>query len=617
MPERTLRWHGLLNARTPLAMNGGNGAGLGHERRFSGPRPNGSIAPFWVIYGTVVGLANRPQALLFAKAPPESGRYGPVGPGRHNLRLKSRAKVPLVAILGWGGAGVPVQPVERKLAAIFAADIAGYSRLMARDEVTTLTRLKACRVIVDGLIASHRGRIFNTAGDSVVADFASAVDAVQCAVAVQEAIAIENAGSVAAEPMQFRIGVHVGDVLVDGENLLGDGVNVAARLETLAEPGGICVSRVVRDQVRDKLDFAFEDRGEQQVKNIARPVRVFNVKVAGDRAIPAPDALVAAPLALPDKPSLAVLPFANLSGDPDQEYFADGMVEELTTAIARLPWLFVIARNSSFTYKGKAVDVKQVGRELGVHYVLEGSVRKGGDRVRITGQLIDTTNGAHIWADRFDGALDDIFELQDQIASSVVGAIEPRLRLAEIERATRKPTSSLDAYDLYLRALSQLHKLSPESFRETIRLLGEALAIDPSYAPAAALFGYCRTWQRADGWESLSDGAVAEAVALARQAADTGRDDPDALWMAGWTISYLAGDHATGLGLIERALMLNANSALAWCAHGYVLSWAGTSQPEPAIESLNHAMRLSPLDPLGYTFNFGMASAYMVAGRFE
>jgi adenylate cyclase len=331
---------------------------------------------------------------------------------------------------------VPVHPVERKLAAIFAADIAGYSRLMARDEVGTLGRLKACRAIIDELITSHRGRIFNTAGDSVVADFASAVDAVQCAVAVQAAITMENTGGAADEPMQFRIGVHVGDVMVDGENLLGDGVNIAARLESLAEPGTICVSAVARDQVGNRLPLTFDDLGEQQVKNIPDAIRVYRVRTEVPAAQPV------AALSLPDKPSLAVLPFQNMSGDPEQEYFADGIVEEITTAIARFPWLFVIARNSTFTYKGKAVDVRQVARELGVRYVLEGSVRKAGNRVRITGQLIDAATGAHLWADRFDGSLDDIFELQDEVASRVIVAIEPRLRLTESDRASRPRTST-------------------------------------------------------------------------------------------------------------------------------------------------------------------------------
>jgi TolB-like protein len=504
---------------------------------------------------------------------------------------------------------VPAPPVERKLAAIFAADIAGYSRLMARDEVGTLTRLKACRVIVDGLIASHRGRIFNTAGDSVVADFASAVDAVQCAVAVQAAIATENAGCIADEPLLFRIGVHVGDIIVDGENLLGDGVNIAARLEALAEPGAVCVSAAARDYIGNKLPLAFDDLGDQQVKNIAQPIRVYRVQVAE------PAAQSVAALPLPDKPSLAVLPFQNMSGDPEQEYFADGIVEDITTAIARLSWLFVIARNSSFTYKGKAVDLKQVGRELGVRYVLEGSVRKAGNRVRITGQLIDTTSGAHIWADRFDGALDDIFELQDQVASSVAGAIEPRLRQAEIERAARKPTDSLDAYDLYLRALAQLHKYTDEGLVEAVTLAKRALAIDPSYAPAAAMVGWGRMLQRIQGWGAVSEADVAEAIVLARQAIEVGRNDPDVLSMAGYTISLLAGDNAAAAALIDRALALNPNSAIAWNARGFVL--AVQSEFAAAIEANQQAMRLSPRDPLAFFFAVTIAFAHLAAGRYE
>jgi TolB-like protein len=360
---------------------------------------------------------------------------------------------------------VPIHPVERKLAAIFAADIAGYSRLMASDEVGTLARLKACRAVVDDLIASHRGRVFNTAGDSVVADFASAVNAVRCAVAVQAAIAIENAGGTADESMRYRIGVHVGDVIVDGENLLGDGVNIAARLEALAKPGSICISAVVREQVGNKLSVAFDDLGERHVKNIAQAIRVYRVR--SER----PANRSAAALPLPDKPSIAVLPFQNMSGDPEQEYFADGMVEEILTALSRSRWLFVIARNSSFTYKGQAVDVKQVGRELGVRYVLEDSVRKGGDRIRITGQLIDAGTGAHLWADRFGGTQEDIFELQDRVTASVVGTLAPQVERAEIHRAKRKPTESLDAYDNYLRGVAALHAV----FDGNKEAVGEAL----------------------------------------------------------------------------------------------------------------------------------------------
>jgi TolB-like protein len=324
-------------------------------------------------------------------------------------------------------------------------------------------------------------------------------------------------------------------------------------------------------------------------------------------------AVVALPL--PDKPSLAVLPFQNLSGDPEQEYFVDGVVEEIITAISRLPWLFVIARNSSFAYKGKSPDLRQVGRELGVRYVLEGSVRKAGNRVRITGQLIDTTTSAHIWADRFDGALDDIFELQDQVASSVVGAIEPKLRQSEIERATRKPTESLDAWDLYLRALALRHRYTEESMREAIALLQRALAIDPSYAPAAAMIALCRVFQRIQDWGPIAEAEIAEGARLARQAIETGKDDPDALWMAGFSLPRLAGDKATGESAVDRALLLNPNSAYAWMARGG-LSYM-QNRPGPAIEAYEHAMRLSPLDPLGYLFTCGLAFGHTIAGEYE
>jgi TolB-like protein/class 3 adenylate cyclase len=327
-------------------------------------------------------------------------------------------------------------PSVRRLTAILAADVAGYSRLMGADEEGTLERLKAHRrALVDPKIVEHHGRIVKTTGDGMLVEFASVVDAVRCAVEVQRGMVERNAVIPADERIEFRVGINLGDVIVDDDDIFGDGVNIAARLEALADPGGICISRVVRDQVRDKVSFAFEDLGEQQVKNIARSVRAYRIPL-GETASPK------VPLPLPEKPSLAVLPFQNMSGDPEQEYFTDGMVEEITTAMSRLPWLFVIARNSSFAYKGKSPDVRQVGRELGVRYVVEGSVRRAGDRVRITGQLIDTTIGAHIWADRFDGALDDVFELQDQVASSVVGVIEPKLRLrdrAGDPQADRKP----------------------------------------------------------------------------------------------------------------------------------------------------------------------------------
>src|SRR5271170_6742005 len=377
--------------------------------------------------------------------------------------------------------------VERKLAALFAADVEGYSRLMGLDEVGTLRTLTAYRVIIDRLIAAHHGRIFNTAGDSLVADFASAVDAVQCAVEVQEAIAKENADRPAAEQMRFRIGIHVGDIMVQGNNLFGDAVNIAARLEGLAEPGGICVSGMVQDQIGTKLPVEFIDLGEQQVKNITQPIKAYRIEQDGS-ATATP--LVGSTLPLPDKPSIAVLPFANMSGDSEQEYFADGMVEEIITALSRIRWLFVIARNSSFTYKGRSVDVKQVGRELGVRYVLEGSVRKAGQRVRITGQLIDALAGTHLWADRFDGSLEDIFELQDKVAVSVAGVIEPTLETSEIRRSERRPTHDLDAYDLYLRAYAMVLS-SVQQIPEALRLMEQAIARDPRYAPALAWAAFC------------------------------------------------------------------------------------------------------------------------------
>jgi len=412
--------------------------------------------------------------------------------------------------------------------------------------------------------------------------------------------------------IEFRMGINLGDIIIEDGDIFGDGVNIAARLEALAEPGGICLSAAAHEQVRDRLDLAFDDLGEQQVKNIARPVRTYSVAlgISPRAALP-----VGAPLPLPDKPSIAVLPFQSLSGDPEQEYFADGMVEEITTAIARLPWLFVIARNSSFTYKSKPVDVKQVARELGVRYVLEGSVRKAGQRVRITGQLIDATTGNHIWADRFDGALDDIFELQDRVAASVVGAIEPRLRQSEIERAARKPTASLDAYDFYLRALAQVYRYTEESLAEAVVLLRKALAIDPSYAPAAASVGWCRALQWTQGWGALSDDDIAEGVRLARQALEAARDDPDTMAWAANTLSFFAGEAAQAAAVLDRALALNPNAATTWICRG--LLYALRNQPEPAIEVLERASRLSPFDPLGYWNDCGLAFAHFAARRFE
>src|SRR6201981_3390025 len=401
-----------------------------------------------------------------------------------------------------GNTALTTERVERRLAAILAADVANYSRLMGADEEGTLARLKNLRrELADPKIKEHRGRIVKTTGDGLLVEFASVVDAVRCAVEVQQEMAERNVGVPDERRIQFRIGINLGDIIKDGREIYGDGVNVAARLEALATPGGICVSRVVRDQVRDKLGFAFDDRGEQQVKNIARPVRVFDVNMTGEIMTLAPDPTTRAALPLPDKPPIAVLPFENMSGDPEQEYFANGMVEEIITALSRIRWLFVIARNSSFTYKGQPVDVKQVGRELGVRYVLEGSVRKAGGRVRITGQLIDAVTGTHLWADRFDGSLEDVFDLQDKVAVSVAGIIEPTLQVAEIRRSSERPTNDLTAYDLYLRALPLSgHTFEKDRIAQALDLLRQAIKRDARYGPALALSTSCHHVLDIEGW---------------------------------------------------------------------------------------------------------------------
>ena len=502
---------------------------------------------------------------------------------------------------------MPVQLVERKLAAIFAADIAGYSRLMARDEIGTLARLKTCRGIIDGLIASQRGRIFNTAGDSVVADFASAVDAVQCAVAVQAALATENASRAADEPMQFRIGVHVGDVMVDGTNLLGDGVNIAARLENLAEPGAICISGAARDHVGNKLPLVFADLGEQQVKNIAQAIRVYRVQAE------APAAGQPAALSLPDKPSIAVLPFANISGDPEQEYFADGMVEEVITALSRIRWFFVIARNSTFTYKGRAVDVKEVGRELGVRYVLEGSVRKSGKRIRVTAQLVEAATGNHVWAERYDRDLADIFVVQDEITEQVVAAIEPELYAAEQVRSQSKPPDSLDAWECVIRALSCIGQFTRDEITEAEALCRRAIAIAPAYGRAYSLLAWVIL--RRTTWSGDLRTVVPEISAETQTALALDDRDPWAHFAQGNLFLRLRRS-AESVRALRRALELNPNFALAHALLGNSLSLQGAYRE--AVASAEHALRLSPRDRLvGIYASLALVQVHFAAGRYS
>jgi TolB-like protein len=442
----------------------------------------------------------------------------------------------------------------------------------------------------------------------MLVEFASVVDALRCAVEVQRGMAQRNAEVPQDKRIEFRVGINVGDIIIDGEDIHGDGVNVAARLEALAEPGDICVSLGVRDQVRDKLDIAFEDAGEQQLKNIARPVRVYRVRPSG--AAPSRPAL-----SLPDKPSIAVLPFENMSGDPEQDYFADGIVEDIITALSRFRNLFVIARNSSFTYKGRAVDVKQVGRELGVRYVLEGSVRNAVNRVRITGQLIDASTGAHLWADRFDGGLEDIFDLQDQVTVSVVSAIAPKMEQAEIERAKRKPTQSLDAYDYFLRGTASLHQGTKEAIVEALDLFYRAIELDPDFAAAYGMAAWCYVVRKTNGWMRDLVQEVAETTRLARRATELGRDDAVALCWGGYALAYVASDVDAGLAFIDQALGLNPNLAPAWNYSGWVRIFIG--EHEAAIGRFDRALRLSPRDPTSFHMRTGIAYANFLAGHYE
>ena len=517
--------------------------------------------------------------------------------------------------------------VERRLAAILAADVAGYSRLIEADEEGTLGRLKALRgEVIDPKIALHRGRIVKTTGDGLLVEFASVVDALRCAVEIQSALAERNAPLRQERRIAFRIGVNVGDIVVEEGDIFGDGVNVAARLEGLAEPGGICVSARVREDAAGRLDLAFEDIGEQRLKNISRPVRVYRVRPESPHPTPPPQvagegsahrARVGAAdlpaLPLPDKPSIAVLPFANMSGDPEQEYFADGMVEEIITALSRIRWLFVIARNSSFTYKGQAVDVKQVGRELGVRYVLEGSVRKAGGRVRITAQLIDATNGAHLWADRFDGSLEDVFDLQDQVASSVAGVIEPALQAAETTRSASRPKSDLTAYDLYLRAHA-LYLSPAQQIREALRLMEQAIARDPRYGPALAGAASCCQRIRFNDQTEDSEANRRKGIDYARRALEVAGDDPGILANAAQALASFGEDIGAMIALADRALAHNPSYARGWLVSGTLRQWAG--QCDIAIEHLEISLRLSPRARLGPAF-LNIGAAHFFSRRFD
>jgi TolB-like protein/class 3 adenylate cyclase/Tfp pilus assembly protein PilF len=505
--------------------------------------------------------------------------------------------------------------VERRLAAILAADVAGFSALMERDEEGTYARIGSLRrEVIEPRLSEHQGRLIKTTGDGFLAEFASPIAALRCALAIQSAQLDDS------NALRLRIGLNLGDVIIEESgDVYGEGVNVAARLEALAEPGGILISGKIHSEVEGKVEGSFEDRGEQQVKNITRPVHIYAVRPVGTSkastaTMSAPN--VTQPLQLPDKPSIAVLPFQNMSGDPEQEYFADGMVEDIITALSRFKSLFVIARNSSFTYKGKAVDIKQVGRELGVRYVLEGSVRKASGKVRITGQLIDAATGSHLWADKIDGSLEDIFDLQDQVTASVVGAIAPKLDQAEIERVKRKPAENLDAYDCYLRGLACRTAVGDRGKNdEALRFFYRAIELDPQMAPAYGWAAICYHRRKNYGWISDKERDLAEARRLLESAVKLGHDDAGTLARAATGFGNLLREFDKAAVLADQAVAINPNLANAWKVRGWISIWHG--QNEQALEQLDRSMRLNPIDPENYDTEAAKSVALGRLRRFD
>jgi adenylate cyclase len=504
--------------------------------------------------------------------------------------------------------------VRRRLTAILAADVVGYSRLMGADEVGTLDALRAQREdLFEPRIAAHEGRVVKLMGDGLLAEFPSAVEAVQCAVEIQRAIGEGGTETPEDKRIAYRIGINIGDIIVDGEDIYGDGVNVAARLEGLAEPGGISVSRTVVNHVKGKVKLDFEDRGEQRVKNIVEPIRVYRVVLGSPVGGPAPGG--EKDLALPDKPSIAVLPFVNMSGDPDQDFFADGMAEEIVTALSRYRWFFVIARNSSFTYKGRSVEVTQVARELGVRYVLEGSVRKAGTRVRVTAQLVDAVTGYHLWAERYDRDLGDIFALQDEITETIVGAIEPELGAVERERARRKPPDNLDAWDLYQRGLWHLlGDPTREALAEAKRLLQRVCELDPEFAVAHADLAWAHTIDITLGWTDDPETSLDAAARAAETAVTLDARAPAARFALG-RVHIFRHAYERAIAEMEAAIALSASFDRAYFGLGMALLYGG--RPEDSIPQFERAMRLSPRSPRSWTYPQFLACAHFNMARYQ
>ncbi|MEZ5924864.1 MAG: adenylate/guanylate cyclase domain-containing protein [Hyphomicrobiaceae bacterium] len=504
---------------------------------------------------------------------------------------------------------MPEPREQRRLIAVLVVDIVGYSRLMGADESGTLARVNSNReVLVDPKIIRDRGRIVKATGDGLLVEFASVVDAIRCAVSIQKTMRSNSVGEPDELRLQYRIAITVGDIIIQGDDIFGDAVNIAARLQELAEPGGIIISEDARRQSLGKVDVRLHDIGECPLKNIAVPVRAYQVLMEPE------DGKATVMLPLPRKPSIAVLPFQNLSGDLEQEYFADGIVEEIITALSRMKWLFVIARSSSFSFKGRSVGAKQVGASLGVRYILEGSVRKANNRLRLAGQLVDASTGIQLWAERFDGGLEDIFDLQDQLTANVVSAIAPKLEQAEIERTRRKPTASLDAYDHFLRGMSCVDQWTREANSLALSHFGSAIDLDPSFGAAYGMAARCYSQRKVSGWTIDLAGERQEAERLARSAYEHGKDDALALTTAGHALVFVVDEPEDGLAMIEQALDINPSFAWAWLFSGWAHVWAGNS--EEAVVRVNRAIRFSPHDRQKVNMLAALACAYLFAGRF-
>lgn len=500
--------------------------------------------------------------------------------------------------------------LDRKLAAILYADVAGYSRLTGEDEDATHRALSEYLDLISKTIEEHRGQVMHYAGDAVLAKFDAVVAALSAAVAIQKELKARNQPLSDQRKVQFRIGVNLGDVIEDRSDIYGDGVNVAARLESLAKPGGICISEAVRAAIGKKLPLDYEFMGEQQVKNIEEPVRAYKVRL-GDETAYSPTT----PTTAPAKPSLAVLPFANMSRDPEQEYFSDGITEDITTALSNTGWYYVTARNSAFYYKGKAVDVRQIGKELDVQYVLEGSVRRMGDKVRVTAQLIETAGGKHVWGHRYDGTLADIFDFQDQITETIVGTIEGMFHRAEAERVGQKRPENMEAYDYLLRGLAYMNKLTPEDTETALQYFYKAIEKDPSYGRAYAYAFWCYRREVQEKGMVLSKEEQAEAIRLMQAGLKADKDDPIVLWQAATLKAYFERDFEEALGLLERSLSIDPNSPRAWNTSSLIHGFVGHSKT--ARQHAEHAIRISPRNPTHWVSYTHIAEANLQDARYQ